>query len=84
MLFAKTAATQESTRGPDQAHKKPREPRYSRNPRGLAALMTPRLHPSRLEAEEANLSGYPYAFAALAPAIRPQLRVPCRQVPEPG
>ena len=30
------------------------------------------------------ISGRAYAFAALAPAMRPQLRVPCRQVPEPG
>ena len=84
MYVNSNAAAPKRTQSPPSTQKAAQTPVFPESAR-LSSAYDPLASPMQVRGRKFEpISGRAYAFAALAPAIRPQLRVPCRQVPEPG
>ena len=85
MYVISNAVASKRTQSPRQARKKAAQTPVFPESARLSSAYDPLASPMQVRGRKFEpISGRAYAFAALAPAIRPQLRVPCRQVPEPG
>ena len=85
MYVISNAAAPKRTQDPRQGTQKTAQTPVFPESARLSSTYEPLVSPIQVRGRQFEpISGRAYAFAALAPAMRPQLRVPCRQVPEPG